>query len=137
MRSEGIAKTGSRCVKYQIRILKIIKLLFKHWKQQDSSFNTDMKKLGNFNPILTTRKIPKLRINKFSWIHQRKEITDQTDTLHLGRLENSENHRESLPGGQVPGTISWYKHIEGNFDKLLEIGCETELGVWISWSIRS
>lgn len=37
-----------------------------------------------FNPILTTRKILKLRINKFSWTHQRKEITDRTDTLKSG-----------------------------------------------------
>lgn len=42
------------------------------------------KSLEVFNPILTTRKILKLRINKFSWTRQRKEITDQTDTLKSG-----------------------------------------------------
>lgn len=64
----------------------------------------------------------KLQIKDFSWPQQRIEIAGQTTTPKSGdRHVHRITAEICLPGAVVTGVINDYKHLIGNFEKILKI----------------
>lgn len=66
-------------------------------------------------------KLNKLKINNFSWTHQRNKITEKTTTLKFKEIWNPRvSTKITLSGEDVSVAINWYEHVNGNNETFLE-----------------
>lgn len=83
------------------------------------------KGLEVITPVLLTRKkLNKLKIDNFSWTHQRIKVTGKTGTTKSGEAQKyTSQATNSSSGTEATGTTNWQEPSSGDCDDLLEAEC--------------